>query len=411
MDEALVSVDDHLADILDRVRSLASDPQPLLESVGLPVRSPIVSERSMPVFDNSAMDGYAVAHDDVFAATEETPVTLPVIGEIHAGPTVVRRIQPGTCARIMTGAVMPAGADSVVPFEWTDAGAQKVRIDKAPMPGQHVRRAGEDVRFGDTVLEAGAVIGPREVALLAGIGVASVPVAPRPRVVVMSTGAELAEPGKPLGRDQIFDSNSYMLTALVRSMGAIAYRVSATGDDPEAFREALDDQLVRADAVITTGGVSMGTRDVVKAALRDTPGVAFRKVAMQPGKPQGFGLVGPDATPIFMLPGNPVSAYVSFQVFVAPALRRMVGRSPEQRPLFRARITADTRSVTGRRQFLRGRYESGPRGATVTPSEAGPGSHLLGGLARSNCLIVLDEHTDDVRAGAAVPVILLDREY
>jgi molybdopterin molybdotransferase len=310
----------------------------------------------------------------------------------------------------MTGAPMPPGADSVVPVEWTDGGADRVSVMKPATVGEHVRRAGEDVDKGDVLLTAGSVLGPRQVGLLAGVGVDSVETAPRPRVVIMSTGAELVEPGRPLGPGQIHDANSYLLTAAVRATGAIAYRVPATADDVDAFRQALDDQLIRADLVITSGGVSKGTRDVVKAALRGDPEMWFGEVAMQPGKPQGFGLVGDDRTPLFALPGNPVSTYISFEVFVAPALRRLVGRKPESRPLYRAELTDSVRSIPERRQFLRGRFVADQDGSRVTPV-GGPGSHLLGSLAGSNALIVLDESLTGVEAGQTVPVMLLDREY
>ena len=226
----------------------------------------------------------------------------------------------------------------------------------------------------------------------------------------MSTGSELVEPGEELGRDSIYDANSYLLAAAARQAGAIAYRVSASPDDPETFVEALSDQLVRADVVVTSGGVSKGTHDVVKEALSELGTVSFHEVAMQPGKPQGFGVIGEDDTPIFTLPGNPVSAYVSFEVFVVPALRKMMGRTPLNRTLVRARITSGVTSIAGRRQFLRGQFEPRVGGSAVTPV-GGPGSHLMGGLAQANALIVLAEDVTSVAPDSDVPVLLLDREY
>jgi molybdopterin molybdotransferase len=405
-----LTVEEHLSLVLARITPLPTQPRTLLEASGLPVAADVLAPRAVPVFDNSAMDGYAVRRDDVGSALPQRPVALPVTAEIHAGDAPPHALAPGTAMRIMTGAPVPDGADAVVPVEWTDGGADRVSILKPPTAGEHVRRAGEDVAKGDVLLRAGAVVGPRQLGLLAGVGVDQVETAPRPRVVIMSTGAELVEPGRPLGPGQIHDSNSYLLTAAVRALGAIAYRVPATADDPDAFREALDDQLVRADLVITSGGVSKGTRDVVKAALRDDPGMWFGEVAMQPGKPQGFGLVGEDRTPLFALPGNPVSTYISFEVFVVPALRRLVGRTPESRPLYRAELTEPVKSIAERRQFLRGRFVADQRGSRVTPV-GGPGSHLLGALAEANALIVLDEALTGVEAGETVPVMLLDREY
>jgi molybdopterin molybdotransferase len=409
-DNALLGVDEHLALVLDRISELPAYDQPLLETLGLPAVADIASPLSLPVFDNSAMDGYAVVFRDVAEASAERPVHLPVVGEIAAGQTQIFAMSPGTAVRIMTGAPVPTGCTAVVPVEDTDDGVAKVLISRAPAEGQHIRRAGEDVRKGDVILRAGERIDARRAGLLASVGIGRVSARPRPRVVVMSTGSELVEPGEPLARDSIYDANSYLLAAAARQAGAIAYRVTASPDDPQTFLEALSDQLVRADVVVTSGGVSKGTHDVVKEALVELGTVDFHEVAMQPGKPQGFGVVGEDDTPIFTLPGNPVSAYVSFEVFVVPALRKMMGRTPLNRTLVRARITSAVKSIPGRRQFLRGQFEPRVGGSVVTPV-GGAGSHLMGGLAQSNALIVLAEDVTEVAAESDVPVLLLDREY
>jgi molybdopterin molybdotransferase len=409
-DNAPMGVDEHLALILDQVAELPAYDQPLLETLGLPAVEDVVSPISLPLFDNSAMDGYAVVFRDVAEATPDRPVHLPVVGEIAAGQTQIFAMSPGTAVRIMTGAPIPTGCTAVVPVEDTDDGVAKVLIHRAPTDGQHIRRAGEDIAKGDVVLRAGDRLDARKVGLLASIGLGRVQARPRPRVVIMSTGSELVEPGEPLGRDSIYDANSYLLAAAARHAGAIAYRVSATPDDPEVFVEALTDQLVRADVVVTSGGVSKGTHDVVKEALSELGTVSFREVAMQPGKPQGFGVVGEDDTPVFTLPGNPVSAYVSFELFVVPALRKMMGLLPLNRPLVRARISREVSSIAGRRQFLRGSFEPRVGGSVVTPV-GGAGSHLMGGLAGSNALIVLAEDVTSVPADSDVPVLLLDRDY
>jgi molybdopterin molybdotransferase len=407
---APMGVDEHLAEILDRISELPAYDQPLLETIGLPAVEDIVSPLSLPIFDNSAMDGYAVGFRDVADASPERPVHLPVVGEIAAGQTQIFAMSPGTAVRIMTGAPIPTGCNAVVPVEDTDDGVAKVLIHRAPSEGQHIRRSGEDVKEGDLVLRAGERIDARRVGLLASIGIGRISTHPRPRVVVMSTGSELVEPGEELARDSIHDANSYLLAAAARQAGAIAYRVTASPDDPEQFTEALSDQLVRADVVVTSGGVSKGTHDVVKEALAGLGTVTFREVAMQPGKPQGFGTVGEDDTPIFTLPGNPVSAYISFEVFVVPALRKMMGRTPLNRTLVRARISDEVTSIPGRRQFLRGFFEPRVGGSVVTPV-GGAGSHLMGGLAQANALIVLAEDVTKVAAESDVPVMLLDREY
>ncbi|MFL6108843.1 MAG: gephyrin-like molybdotransferase Glp [Marmoricola sp.] len=405
-----ISVDAHLELILDRITELPAYDQPLLETMGLPVVEDILSPISLPVFDNSAMDGYAVVFKDVAEAGPEKPVHLPVVGEIAAGQTTIFAMSPGTAVRIMTGAPIPAGCTAVVPVEHTDDGVVKVLIHQAPTEGQHIRRAGEDVKAGDVLLKAGDRFDARRLGLLASVGIGRVTTRPRPRVVIMSTGSELVQPGEPLGEDRIYDSNSFLLAAAARQAGAIAYRVTATPDDPETFAEALSDQLVRADVVVTSGGVSKGTHDVVKEALSQLGTVSFHEVAMQPGKPQGFGAVGEDSTPIFTLPGNPVSAYVSFEMFVAPALRKMMGLTPYSRSLVRAQITSTVSSIPGRRQFLRGFFEPKVGGSTVTPV-GGAGSHLMGGLSQANALIVLGEDLSTAKQGSDVPVILLDRDY
>jgi molybdopterin molybdotransferase len=364
----------------------------------------------LPSFDNSGMDGYAVTLADVGAASESSPVLLPVVGEAAAGQTKLFAMSPGTAVKIMTGAPVPSGADAVVPVEWTDGGAATVEVRRAPQHGQHVRRRGEDVRAGDVLLEEHQTLGPRQLGLLASVGMAQVRSRPRPRVVVLSTGSELREPGSRLAHDAIYDSNSFMLAAAVRRAGAIAYRVGIVADDPAEFGDALSDQLVRADLVITSGGVSKGEYDVVKEVLGELGTVWFGEVRMQPGKPQGFGHVGEDRTPIFTLPGNPVSAYVSFEMFVLPALRTMMGRTPARRPRSRARVTEPIRSATGKEQFVRAAYSYDERGPRVTPV-GGHGSHLVGDLARADALVAVPADTTYVEADSQVDVLLLDREF
>ena len=404
----LDSVEDHLDRVLRDLDELPSFPQPLMDTLGLACAEDVTAGVALPPFDNSAMDGYAVVHRDVATATADSPVHLPVVGEIGAGNASLLALAPGTAVKIMTGAPVPAGADAVVPYEWTDRGVAQVRIDRAPQQWQHVRSAGEDVSVGDLVVERGTVLGPRHLGLLASLGRPTVRTRPRPRVVVLSTGSELRDPGASLGHDSIYDGNSFLLAAAARQAGAIAYRVGIVPDDPRRFLDALQDQLVRADVVVTSGGVSQGDFDVVKEAL--TPeGVWFGSVAMQPGKPQGFGFVGEDRTPIFTLPGNPVSAYISFQLFVLPALRKMMGLVPWSRPTVPARLTHAVRSPAGRRQFLRGEHHPEGAGASVTPV-GGPGSHLVGDLASANALIVVPEDVTSLPPGAQVQVLPLDTD-
>lgn len=392
--------DELRARILETVRPLDALPQPIGSCLGLVCAEDVHAEIALPRFDNSSMDGYAVHRADVAAATERHPAELPVVGEIGAGQATLVALASGTAAKIMTGAPVPAGCDAVVPYEWTDRGVARVRIDRAPDLHQHIRPAGGDVREGDLVVAAGTRLGPRHLGLLAAVGRTHVLAHPRPRVVVMSTGSELREPGQPLAHDSIYDSNSFQLAGCAQAAGAVAYRVGIVRDEPAAFLRELDDQLVRADLVITSGGVSQGDFDVVKEALSPL-GVWFGPVDMQPGKPQGFGLV--EDVPIFTLPGNPVSSYISFQLFVLPAVRRLMGITPEVPPTVRARVTAAMGSPAGKRQFMRGVYD----GAAVTPA-GGAASHLLGDLARANCLFVVPEQVTRLETGDEVEVIPLD---
>ncbi|MFC9977009.1 gephyrin-like molybdotransferase Glp [Spirillospora sp. NPDC127200] len=396
------TVDEHLAEILAAVPLLPPLDLALLEAEGAVLAEPVAAPVPLPPFDNSAMDGYAVVAADVAGASEGSPVELPVIGDIAAGDSGVSAIRPGLTARIMTGAPVPAGADAVIPVEWTDGGTAAVRIVRPAPPGNYIRRAGEDVLAGQVVAEPGTRLGAAQIGMLAAVGRPRVSVRPKPRVVVLSTGNELREPGTRLAPGQIWDSNSFMLTAAVIEAGGVGYRQSTVGDDPGKVLETLEDQLMRADAIVTSGGVSMGARDVVKEVLTGAGTVEFHKVRMRPGKPQGFGLL--QGTPIFTLPGNPVSAYVSFQVFVRPALRAMQGLPPEPLPTVSAVLAEDVKSPAGLRHYLRGRLSFNRGHYAVAPAE-GQGSHQLGSLSAANALIELPEDAEALPAGTHVEVL------
>ena len=408
--DGVLTVEDHLEKILRGIGPLAAYDQPLVESLGLPLHEAFVATMDLPLFDNSAMDGYAVRAADVAGASRDNPVTLPVVGEIAAGSARPFAISAGTAVKIMTGAPIPRGADSVVPYEQTDRGNARVQIFAPSEVGGCVRPKGDDVSAGDTVLAEGTVLGPREIGLLAALGAPRVKARPRPRVVVISTGNELREPGTHLDYDSINDGNSYMLAAAVREAGAICYRVGAVDDNPRTFQRVLSEQLVRADLVVTSGGISQGDHDGVKQTLSALGTVEFHEVAMQPGKPQGFGRVFDEQTPIITLPGNAVSAYVSFEVFVLPAIRRMMGRTPYRRPMVHAVLAADLKSRPGVRQYVRGIFEVTHRGAKVTPL-TGAGSHLVGTLAKANALIIVGEDQTALHLGDTVRTLVLDRPF
>jgi len=402
------SVDEHLSDILSVVAPLSPMQVQLLDAHGCVLSEDVVSQWAMPPFDNSSMDGYAVHHEDIASASVQSPVSLHVTADIPAGTDKVVHVRQGTAARIMTGAVMPSGADCVVPLEWTDDGIVDVSITRPAKVGEYLRTAGSDVPAGTTVASVGTHLGPAQLGILASAGRDRVLVRPRPRVVVLATGSELVAPGHPLGVGQIPDSNSVMLAAAARDAGAVVFSAGIVGDDPRELMRVLEDQLVRADAVITSGGVSVGAYDVVKQAFQRLGTVEFDKVAMQPGMPQGFGRIGPDETPIFTLPGNPVSAFVSFEVFVRPALRRMLGVEPLERPQVRAVMQQGRPSPKGKRQYLRGWLDV-EDGRYVVAPVGGASSHLQHGLSQANSLIVLPEDIDQVAEGDAVTVMMLER--
>jgi molybdopterin molybdotransferase len=408
MTEALTPVDAHLQRILATVQPLSSLDLTLADAHGCILDEDVAAGFPLPPFDNSAMDGYAVRSSDVALASPQHPAVLPVVGDIAAGTTTAYSVQPGLCVRIMTGAPMPPGADAVVPIEHTDGGVAQVAISVPAPVGQHVRPAGGDATVGSQVLARGTHLGATQVGLLAAVGHDRVRVRPRPRIVVLSTGSELVDPGSPLSYGKIYDSNSTLLTAAAREAGAIAFRVGIVPDDPGLLLNTLEDQLIRADVVVTSGGVSVGAYDVVKEVLTRVGTVQFDKVAMQPGMPQGFGTIGPDETPFFGLPGNPVSSYVSFEVFVRPALRRMTGVEPLTRPIVRARLAEPLRSPPGKRSYLRA-WLSVEQGAYVVRPVGGGGSHLIAALAASNALIVVPEDVEAIPAEAPVSVIQLER--
>jgi molybdopterin molybdotransferase len=404
MSTDLVPVEAHLADVLAAVRPMIPVRLGLEEAEGGVLTEDAAALCPLPPFDNSAMDGYAVRASDVAAAAVCARVVLPVAGQVPAGDTRTLTLAPGTSARIMTGALLPAGADAVVPVEWTDGGTERVAISQPAPVGHAIRRSGDDVAEGDVMVAAGTLLGPAQIGLLAAGGHELVRVRPRPLAAVVATGDELTDPGSPLKPGRIWDSNSYMLAAAVRQAGGRARR-HRVKDDLVTVVTALEELSASADLLITSGGVSMGgEHDAVKAALTGYADVTFRKVAMQPGMPQGFGVFGPDRTPVFTLPGNPVSTFVSFQLFVRPVLQALQGLPPVPLPTRQAILAGAVRSPEGRRSFLRGVLDA--EAGRVVPL-IGQASHQLGVLARANTLIVVPEQTVRMEEGEQVDVVSL----
>ncbi len=406
----MLSVEEHLATILAAVRPAGPVRLALSDSLGLVLCEDIRSLVDLPGFDNSAMDGYAVRSADVEGAdpaVQGSAVTLPVVGEVAAGGVATIPVRPGEAVRIMTGAMLPRGADAIVKVEDTDGGTESVEIREGVVVGTSVRPAGEDVRAGTVVLQAGSVIDARRVALLAATGHGDVLVRPRPRVAVVSTGAELVAPGGRLEPGQIHDSNSHMLEAALSEFGAVTTHRLTIGDDGSEVVRVVEQLAEQVDAILTSGGVSMGAYDVVKEALRGRGTVDFVQVRMQPGKPQGFGTVGERDVPLFALPGNPVSAYVSFEVFVRPALRTMMGLLPAGRPALKTRLMHQLRSPAGRIQIARAVAAQDASGWHADPVW-GQASHFIADLSRANALLVIPAEVTELAAGDEVEMWLLD---
>jgi len=399
------SVDEHISDILSAIAVLPARRISLADAHGCVLGADVRATIALPGFDNSAMDGYAVRAADIAAASEDAPVSLPVLGEIAAGAASPAEVPVGTAVRIMTGARFPPGADTVVQVEWTDGGKETVAVRQPARRGLHIRRAGEDVAPGNLVLAAGTLLGSAQLGLLAAINVARPPVHRRPRVAVLSTGSELVAVGERVGPGQIVDSNSHALAAAAREAGADVRRLTGVPDEPARFEAALRAVLPTVDAVVTTGGISVGAHDIVKEVLTATGEVTFERIAMQPGQPQGFGVI--DGVPVFTLPGNPVSALVSFELFVRPALRRMRGLTGPDRPRVTVTAAEPLTSPAGKRSYLRVRVGRGEDGALVALSAGGQGSHHLSAAAAANALLVVPEDVTEVEPGKPLTAILL----
>jgi len=393
-------LDEHRAAALALAEPLPIVEVGLADALGRVLADDVRTDELLPRWDNSAMDGYAVRRADVLTV----PTVLRVVADLPAGSPDEPALEPGTAARIMTGAPVPPGADAIVPVEATDAGSTTVEIRVAPAPAAHIRRAGEDAVPGDLVLAAGSLLGPAHVAALASTGRSSARVHRRPRIAVISTGDELVPPGAELRRGQLPDSNSWLLAAAVAEAGAEPLRLGPVADDPAAMLALVHELDVDpgVDGVVTSGGVSMGEYDVVKAALADSPGVEFVPVAVQPGKPQGLGRL-PGGTPIWALPGNPVSSFASFEVFVRPALLRMRGLGTVERPSVTAVVDEGWRTPVDRAQLMPVRFVGD--GHVVPATARGSGSHLVARLALAEGLAVVPAEVDEVVVGASVHVL------
>jgi molybdenum cofactor synthesis domain-containing protein len=387
--------------VLENTHRLPAENVPLVEARGLALAEDVRARFNSPPFDNSAVDGYAVRSDDAEAGR-----TFRVVDEAPAGRPATKSVGEGEAIKIFTGGVIPEGADAVVMVENTSGWGEEFELKKAASPGQNVRGSGEDVREGDVILSAGTEIGPPEIALAATQGYGSLPVYRRAEVVVLSTGTELVEPGeRELEPGEIYDSNSFAMIAQAEEVGARARRVSAASDDAEVLRDAVKEALETADVVVTSGGVSVGEKDLVKGTMLEL-GVeqVFWGVKFKPGKPLFFGVR--EGASVFGLPGNPVSAMVCFELFVRPALVKMMGREDKGRPRIQVYFEEDVRNNFGRMHAMRVSLQQTEKG-WLARSVGAQGSGLVSSLTKADALALIGPESEGVRAGELVEAIVL----
>ena len=404
-----------------RVAAAAVAPRPvrvaIAESQGLMCAEEVVTERPLPGFDQAAIDGYAVRSVDVLSVggTDDDglnrEVSLPVVGEIEAGARTPSRLQPRQAARVQTGAPMPTLADAVLPLRWTDGGQSRVRVLRGVRSGAYVRRTGDDVQPGDVAVRAGTIIGPAQVGLLAAVGRDKVMVHPRPRMTVLSVGGELVDVSRTPGNGQVYDVNSYALAAAGRDAGAEVNRVGIVDTDPVALREVVEGQISRSEVVVIAGAVGGAAAESVRAVLAELGEMEVARIAMHPGSVQGFGQLGRDGVPVFLLPANPVSALVVFEVMVRPLIRMSLGKRQPLRRVIQARTLAPITSVAGRKGYLRGQLmrdqDSGEYLVQALGGAPGASSHLLATLAEANCLVIVPSEAEQIRTGEVVDVAFL----
>ncbi|HLR98962.1 molybdopterin molybdotransferase MoeA [Mycolicibacillus parakoreensis] len=409
-----------------RVAAAAVAPRPIhvaiAEAQGLMCAEEVVTEAPMPGFDQAAIDGYAVRSVDVLgvgtiggdpeeAETAGAPVTLPVMGFIEAGTRTPSRLQPRQAARVQTGAPMPTLADAVLPLRWTDGGESRVQVLRGVRSGAYVRRTGDDVQPGDVAVRAGTIVGAAQVGLLAAVGRERVLVHPRPRLSVLSVGGELVDVARTPGNGQVYDVNSYALAAAGRDAGAEVTRVGIVDSDPSKLREVVEGQLARSEIVVIAGAVGGAAAESVRAVLAELGEMEVARIAMHPGSVQGFGQLGDERVPTFLLPANPVSALVVFEVMIRPLIRLSLGKRQPMRRMVRARVLSPITSMAGRTGYLRGQLmrdkDTDEYLVQALGGMPGESSHLLATLAEANCLVVVPDEVDQIRTGESVDVAFL----
>ncbi|KJX75836.1 gephyrin-like molybdotransferase Glp [Mycobacterium lepromatosis] len=411
-----------------RILVAAVAPRPvrvaIAEAQGLMCTEEVMTERPLPGFDQAAIDGYAVRSVDVSGIGESGVgesgssdedgrygLTLPVMGTIEAGARTPSRLQPHQTVRVQTGAPLPVLADAVLPVQWTDGGMSRVRILRGAPSGAYVRRMGDDVQPGEIAVRAGTIIGAAQVGLLAAVGRERVLVHPRPRLAIMVVGGELVDISRTPGNGQVYDVNSYALAAAGRDAGAEVNRIGIVSNNPKEFGEIVESQISRSEIVVIAGGVGGAAAEVVLSVLSELGEMEVVRVAMHPGSVQGFGQLGREGVPTFLLPANPVSALVVFEVMVRPLIRLSLGKRQPMRRIVQARTLSSITSVAGRKGYLRGQLmrdqDTGEYLVQALGDATGASSHLLATLAEANCLVVIPSGAEQIRTGEVVDVAFL----
>lgn len=395
----------------------------IAEALGLMCAEEVQASRALPGFDQAAIDGYAVRAVDVggergLGRPIDAPMgpietSLPVVGEVPAGSQRPLRLQPKQAVRVHTGAPLPTLSDAVIPLEWTDCGRKRMTAHRPVRSGEFVRHAGDDIRPGDVAVSDGAILSPAHIGLLAAVGRSKVLVYPRPRMSVISVGHELVDIDREPSLGQVFDVNSYALAAAGRDAGADIHRVGIAAGEPRRLREIVESQLLRSEIIVIAGAVGGSGSEEIRRILSDLGEIDTTRVAMHPGSVQGFGLLGENQTPVFLLPSNTVSSLVIFEMFIRPVVRMSLGKRSSQRRLVRARALNHVGSKVGRRGYIRARLMrdaqtqdylvEGLGGANGAPA------HLLAGLAEANAMIKIPEDVNEVRPGDIVEVLFMSQ--
>jgi len=407
----MISVEEARTRILKHITSLPTIPVPLSEAIGLVLARDVIAQENIPPFANSAMDGFALKSQDS-QPREGKPARLRIIGEVAAGYVAQQVVIPGTALRIMTGAPLPEGADTVIQIELTqavpasDPRAQEPQVDilSEVAPGNNIRLAGEDMQRGQTVLTAGTEIGPWEIGILATLGWATVPVIRRARVAILGTGDEIIDVDQPLQPGKIRNSNSYLIEAAVRRAGAEPVRLGVARDTLASLREKFS-QAVTCDLIITSGGVSVGDFDLVKQVLTEEGQMEFWRINMRPGKPVAFGHIG--SVPLIGLPGNPVSTAVTFELFARPVIRKMQGQQRIIKPQAPVVVEQGIPDRASRRHYVRAHVEW-QQGHLVAHPTGNQGSHIMTSLRNANALVIVPENGESIPPGGTAMAIMLD---